>query len=170
MDPYDPICKAIVENEKWTAEKLGNPGVEFIRKMVISHRDIVGSTLVEFTHAWYQRDDHPPTIQEALNWKKHVSDSHEGISQFLFVHGHVHIPREETENNLTIYCQGATGLPFDKDPRGSVAFLTVGDTINWEVVRFDYNKEVIIKSLEQRKTPFYLSLKNTVKYASIGDD
>ena len=170
MDPYDPICKAIVENEKWTAEKLGNPGVEFIRKMVISHRDIVGSTLVEFTHAWYQRDDHPPTIQEALNWKKHVSNAHEGISQFLFVHGHVHIPREETENNLTIYCQGATGLPFDKDPRGSVAFLTVGDTINWEVVRFDYNKEVIIKSLEQRKTPFYLSLKNTVKYASIGDD
>ena len=170
MDPYDPICKAIVKNTKWTAEKIGNPGVEFIRKMVISHRDIVGSTLVEFTHAWYQRDDHPPTIQEALNWKKHVSDSHEGISQFLFVHGHVHIPREETENNLTIYCQGATGLPFDKDPRGSVAFLTVGDTINWEVVRFDYNKEVIIKSLEQRKTPFYFSLKNTVKYASIGDD
>jgi len=170
MDPYDPICKAIVENEKWTAEKLGNPGVEFIKKMVISHRDIVGSTLVEFTHAWYQRDDHPPTIQEALNWKKHVSASHEGISQFLFVHGHVHIPREETEDNLTIYCQGATGLPFDKDPRGSVAFLTVGDTINWEVVRFDYNKELIIKSLEQRKTPFYLSLKNTVKYASIGDN
>ena len=31
MDPYDPICKAIVENEKWTAEKLGNPGVEYIR-------------------------------------------------------------------------------------------------------------------------------------------
>ena len=170
MDPYDPICKAIVENEKWTAEKLGKPGIEFIRKMVISHRDIVGSTLVEFTHAWYQRDDHPPTIQEALNWKKHVSDSNKEISQFLFVHGHVHIQREETENNLTIYCQGATGLPFDKDPRGSVAFLTVGDTTNWEVVRFDYNKELIINSLEQRKTPFYLSLKNTVKYASIGDD
>ena len=74
MDPYDPICKAIVENEKWTAEKLGKPGIEFIRKMVISYRDVVGSTLVEFTHAWYQRDDHPPTIQEALNWKKHVSD------------------------------------------------------------------------------------------------
>ena len=82
----------------------------------------------------------------------------------------MHAENKGTENNLTIYCQGATGLPFDKDPRGSVAFLTVRDTINWEVVRFDYNKEVIIKSLEQRKTPFYLSLKNTVKYASIGDD
>ena len=35
--------------------------------------------------------------------------------------------REEKNNNLTIYCQGATGLPFDKDTRGSVAFLTIGE-------------------------------------------
>ena len=170
MDPYDPICKAIVENEKWTAKKLGKTGIDFIRKMVISHRDIISSTLVEFTHAWYQRDDHPPTMQEALNWKKHVKDAHDNISNFLFVHGHVHIPRMETEKNLTIYCQGATGLPFDKDTRGSVAFLTVGEKINWEVIRFDYDKELIIKRLEERKTPFYLSLKNTVKYASIVDN
>ena len=170
MDPYDPICKAIVDNEKWTAEKLGKAGTDFIRKMVVSHRDVIGSTLVEFTHAWYQRDDHPPTMQEALNWKAHVKDSHDNISNFIFVHGHVHVPREEKEDNLTIYCQGATGLPFDKDTRGSVAFLTIGDIVNWEVIRFDYDKELIIKRLEERKTPFYLNLKNTVKYASIGDN
>ena len=170
MDPYDPICKAIVDNEKWTAEKLGKAGTDFIRKMVVSHRDVIGSTLVEFTHAWYQRDDHPPSMQEALNWKAHIKDSHDNISNFIFVHGHVHVPREEKEGNLTIYCQGATGLPFDKDTRGSVAFLTIGDTVNWEVIRFDYDKELIIKRLEERKTPFYLNLKNTVKYASIGDN
>ena len=170
MDPYDPICKAIVDNEKWTAEKLGKAGTDFIRKMVVSHRDIIGSTLVEFTHAWYQRDDHPPTMQEALNWKSHVKDSHDNISNFIFVHGHIHKPREERKDNLTIYCQGATGLPFDKDARGSVAFLTIGDTVSWEVIRFDYDKELIIKRLEERKTPFYLNLKNTVKYASIGDN
>ena len=67
MDPYDPICKAIVENEKWTADKIGDEGVDFIIKMAISHREIVDSTLIEFTHAWYQRDDHPPSIEEALN-------------------------------------------------------------------------------------------------------
>jgi len=170
MDPYDPICKAIVDNEKWTAEKLGKAGTDFIRKMVVSHRDVIGSTLVEFTHAWYQRDDHPPSMQEALNWKAHIKNSHDNISNFIFVHGHVHVPREEKEDNLTIYCQGATGLPFDKDTRGSVAFLTIGDTVNWEVIRFDYDKELIIKRLEERKTPFYLNLKNTVKYASIGDN
>ncbi|MEC7855556.1 MAG: hypothetical protein VYC61_02345, partial [Candidatus Neomarinimicrobiota bacterium] len=89
---------------------------------------------------------------------------------FVFVHGHVHIPREDIENNLTILCQGATGLPFDKDPRGSVAFLTVGDETNWEVIRFDYDKELIINRLDQRKTPFYINLKNTIKYASIGNN
>ena len=34
MDPYDPLCIAIVENEKWTSEKLGSEGINFIRKMV----------------------------------------------------------------------------------------------------------------------------------------
>ena len=67
-------------------------------------------------------------------------------------------------------CQGATGLPFDKDTRGSVAFLTIGEKTNWEVIRFDYDKEFIIDRLEKRETPFYVNLKNTVKYASIGND
>ena len=38
MDPDDPICQAIVQNEKWTAEKVGDPGVEFVRKMKVAHR------------------------------------------------------------------------------------------------------------------------------------
>ena len=170
MDPFDPICIAIVENEKWTAEKIGKKGMDFIRKMPISHREIIGDTLVEFTHAWYQRDDHPPSLNEAINWKNHIQDSYSNISDFVFVHGHVHIPRQEKKDNLTILCQGATGLPFDKDPRGSVAFLTIDKDIKWEVIRFDYDKELIINRLEERKTPFYLNLKNTVKYASIGNN
>ena len=170
MDPFDPICIAIVENEKWTAKKIGKKGVDFIRKMPISHREIIGDTLVEFTHAWYQRDDHPPSMNEAINWKNHVQGFHSNISDFVFVHGHVHIPRQEKKDNLMILCQGATGLPFDKDPRGSVAFLTIDKDIKWEVIRFDYDKEFIINRLEERKTPFYLNLKNTVKYASIGNN
>lgn len=170
MDPYDPVCKAIVENEKWTAEKVGKEGFEFIRKMVISHRETIGKTLVEFTHAWYQRDDHPPSMDEALNWKKHVNNATNNIDNYIFIHGHVHIPREETVENLTIYCQGATGLPFDKNTKGSVAFLEVGNDVKWEVIRFDYDKELIMNRLEERKTPFYSHLKNTVKYASIGNN
>ena len=94
MNPYDPVCRAIVENEKWTAEKIGDRGIEFIRKMLVSHREIIGSTLIEFTHAWYQRDDHPPSIEEALNWKKNVYSSNKDIEKFVFVHGHVHACRQ----------------------------------------------------------------------------
>ena len=170
MDPDDPICQAIVQNEKWTAEKVGDPGIEFIRTMRISYREIIGTTLVEFTHAWYQRDDHPPSIQEALNWRNHIINAYPEIDRLVFVHGHVHIPRNESDENLTILCQGSTGLPFDNDPRGSVAFLTINDDIKWDVVRFEYDNNKIIDRLKKRQIPFYKHLQKTVKHGAIQND
>ncbi len=170
MDPDDPVCQDIVANEKWTAEQVGQGGVEFVNKMHISHREVVGHTLVEFTHAWYQRDDLPPTIEEALQWRNHVHAAHPEVDQFIFIHGHVHHPRNDAAENLKVLCQGATGMPFDEDPRGSVAFLTIGDYFEWDVIRFDYNKEATIQLLDDRKPPFYRNLKNTVRYAAIRND
>ena len=170
MSPDDPICKEIIANEEWTANKLGEEGVKFCSPMHIAHRDIIGSTLVEFTHAWYQRDDIPPTMDEAIGWKNHVAKAHPELTDFVFVHGHIHTPRNETKDNLRILCQGATGLPFDEDPRGSVAFLTVGDKFEWDVIRFDYDISLTISRLEDRQPPFYKNLKNTVKFATIRND
>ena len=51
--------------------------------MHIAHRDIIGSTLVEFTHAWYQRDDIPPTMDEAIGWKNHVAKAHPELTDFV---------------------------------------------------------------------------------------
>ena len=171
MDPYDPICQAIVKNEKWTADLLGEEGREFCNNMKIAHREIVGNTLIEFTHAWYKRDDKPPSVTEALNWRDHIVESNPKIEQVVFVHGHVHVPRHQIVENLTILCQGATGLPFDRDQRGAVAFLTIeNDNVIWEVDRYEYDKESTTKQLEKRKPPFYTNLKNTIKFASIRND
>ena len=170
MSPDDPICKAIVANEEWTANELGEEGVEFCSAMKIAHREIIGNTLIEFTHAWYQRDDIPPTIEEALLWRNHVLNGNPDIQEFVFIHGHIHTQRNDSKENLRILCQGATGLPFDEDPRGAVAFLTVGDEIKWDVIRYDYNKSETIELLEELKPPFYTNLQNTVKYASIRND
>ena len=63
MDPYDPICQAIVANEEWTAAQLGQEGVDFALEMHVAHREIIGNVLVEFTHAWYQRDAQPPSME-----------------------------------------------------------------------------------------------------------
>ena len=114
--------------------------------------------------------DRPPTMDEALSWRNHVLKGNAEIDKFIFVHGHVHTPRNESKENLTIYCQGATGLPFDEDPRGAVAFLSVGQNVEWEVVRYDYDKSETIDLLEELKPPFYTNLQNTVKYASIRND
>ena len=67
---------------------------------------------------------------------------------------------------MTILCQGATGLSFDGDTRGAVAFLTVGDTFEWDVIRYTYDHTATIKELEKRKPPFYENLMKTVRYAS----
>ena len=170
MDPYDPICQAIVQNEKWTANALGLEGKQFISQMKIAHREIVGNILIEFTHAWYQRDDKPPSVAEALNWRDHVIDSNPEIEKVVFVHGHVHVPRHQVVENLTILCQGSTGLSFDRDQRGSVAFLSIGEEIEWDTVRFEYDYETTINRLEERKPPFYSNLKKTLKYATIQND
>ena len=75
------------------------------------------------------------------------------------------------QENLKILCQGATGLPFDRDQRGAVAFLSIkNNQINWEVDRYEYDKEVTSEQLEKRKPPFYTNLKNTIKFASIRND
>ena len=170
MDPYDPICQAIVANEEWTAAQLGQEGVDFALEMHVAHREIIGNILVEFTHAWYQRDDQPPSMEEIMNWRNHVKNSHPEIEKFIFVHGHIHTPRYETEDDLTIYCQGSTGLPFDETPKGAVAFLTVGNSVEWDVVRYDYDQDATVNLLEERQPPFYSNLQNTVRYATINND
>ncbi|MDC0480243.1 metallophosphatase family protein [Candidatus Marinimicrobia bacterium] len=171
MDPYDPICQAIVKNEKWTADLLGQEGRDFCKSMEIAHREIVGSTLVEFTHAWYKRDDKPPSIVEAMHWRDHVIEANPEIKKVIFIHGHVHVPRHQVIENLTILCQGATGLPFDRDQRGSVAFLTVENgNVNWDVNRYNYDLSITTNQLEKRRPPFFTNLQNTIKFASIRND
>ncbi|MDP7036522.1 MAG: hypothetical protein QF453_01165, partial [Candidatus Marinimicrobia bacterium] len=144
--------------------------IDFIKTMHVAHREIIDGTLVEFTHAWYQRDDQPPTIEEASRWRDHVIAKNDALNQFVFIHGHTHIPRYDEAENLLILCSGATGLPFDKNTNGSVAFLTVGDSINWDVHRYEYDAKKVIQQLEERKPPFYKNLQNTLRYACIRND
>ena len=62
-------------------------------------------------------------------------------------------------------------MPFDRDQRGSVAFLTVDNNeVKWDVDRYDYDMEITTNQLEKRKPPFYKNLKNTIKFASIRND
>ena len=92
MSQDDPILKEIIENEKWTADQIGETGTSFCESMITSHKEVFGSTWVEFSHAWYERDEIPPTIDEALEWRDNISKSYPEIEEFVFVHGHLHIP------------------------------------------------------------------------------
>ena len=171
MDPDDPVCIDIIANEKWTAEQIGEAGKQFIREMHLSYYETIEDTYVEFTHAWFGRDELPPTLDEAKKWRDQAQNKHPETKRFVFVHGHTHIPRNEQFGNLTVLCPGSTGLPFDEDIRGVVAFLHVHDNnVQWEVKRFDYDNQQALDHLEQTKPPFYHNLISTIKYASIRND
>ena len=171
MSQDDPVVKAIVQHQKWVFEQIGQDGIDFITKHTkISYREVFDSTLIEFTHAWYERDDIPPSLNEAKVWREHVNRAHPKINDFIFVHGHIHLPREENHKNLKILCPISTGLPFDKVTKGAIGFLTVGDKFEWEVHRFEYDLNVTINLLEKRRPPFYENLQNTIRYAEIRNE
>lgn len=170
MSPDDPVCQGIVQHEHWAYDQLGPAGLEFIKKLRISFREKVDSTLVEFCHAWFERDDQVPTLAEAITWRNHINYRYPEIKQFVFVHGHIHLFRHEENCNLRILCQGSTGLPFDRSTKGAVGFLTVGQECVWEVERFDYDLQATLDLLEARKPPFYRNLQNTVRYAEIRNE
>jgi len=171
MDPDDPLNLDIVSNEKWTAEQVGDEGIEFVRNMRMSYFVNIYGTYVEFTHAWFGRDEYPPTMEETKRWRDHEQQKHSQAKRFVFVHGHTHIPRNEQFGNLRVYCPGSTGLPFDEDRRGVVGFMTIkGDTLKWEAQRFDYDYDGAIQLLKETQPPFYKNLHATLKYASIRND
>lgn len=171
MDPDDPVCIGIIADEKWTAEQLGQAGTDFVRSMRLSYFEHINGTYVEFTHAWFGRDDMPPTLEEARQWRNHASRRHPNTNRYVLVHGHTHLPRQEFIGNLNVYCQGATGLPFDEDQRGAVGFLTISpDDVAWEVERFDYDVDAAIQHMEEVQPPFYKNLANTLRYAGVHND
>ncbi len=171
MDPDDPVCIDIVANEKWTAEQIGLDGIEFIRSMKMSHFVNINGVYAEFTHAWFGRDELPPSLDEAKKWRDHEQVKHAEAQAFVFTHGHTHIPRHEHFGNLSVFCPGSTGLPFDEDKRGVVAFLKLENgSAHWEVNRFDYDYNAAIEHMDKIQPPFYKNLHSTLKYASIRND
>jgi len=171
MDPDDPVCIDIVANEQWTAEQIGPAGQAFIKNMRLSYFVSIHGTYVEFTHAWFGRDDLPPSLDEAKKWRDHEQIKHTEARRFILMHGHTHIPRDEHFGNLRVLCPGSTGLPFDEDPRGVVAFLKIkGDSIKWNAKRFEYASEAAMQQMQQVRPPFHANLYSTLKYASIRND
>jgi len=171
MDPDDPVCIDIVANEKWTAEQVGDEGIDFIRKMKRSYFVNMNRVCAEFTHAWFGRDELPPRLDEAKKWRDHEQAKHVEAQTFVFTHGHTHIPRHDHFGNLRVFCQGSTGLPFDEDRRGVLAFLKLENgSAFWEIKRFDYDFDAAIAQMDKVQPPFYKNLHSTLKYASIRND
>ena len=51
-----------------------------------------------------------------------------------------------------------------------MAFLTINESVQWEVVRYEYDINRTIEKLEELKPPFHHNLINTITFAEIRND
>ena len=49
-------------------------------------------------------------MMEVKSWKNHVQNSHPEVEKFVFIHGHIHTPRFEEEENISSALQAFTYL------------------------------------------------------------
>ena len=168
MKSNDPVLNGIVDHQKWVYEQIGTNLLDFIEQRTkISHNEIIGSNYLEFSHAWFKRDEKVPSVDEASELSKKYLNQNEKIKKITFVHGHIHLERNEKHNKFSIYCPISTGLPFDKLTKGSIGYLQIDEEVSFKIQRFDYDMERTINLLNKRKPPFYKNLIQTLKFAEI---
>jgi putative phosphoesterase len=72
----------------------------------------------------------------------------------LLVSGHSHVPFASHVNGTLVINCGSIGRPADCDPRGSFALVEIGDdSVEGEIVRFDYPVEEVVRALERLDVP-----------------
>ncbi|MBA25159.1 MAG: hypothetical protein CMG48_02900 [Candidatus Marinimicrobia bacterium] len=168
MNLNDHVLNGIVKHQKWVFDQIGAKLFEFIEKRTkISYNETIGSNHLEFSHAWFERDERAPSKHEARKLSDKYLNSNKNIKSIIFVHGHIHIERNDKHKNFSIYCPTSTGLPFDKVVKGSIGYLEINDDISFKIERFDYDFQKTIDLLNDRKPPFYKNLVQTVKFAEI---
>ena len=168
MSPGSAILNGIVKHQEWVNSEIGNELKDFIEKRTkISYCENIGSIHLEFTHAWYKRDEKVPTLNEVKEFSKKYFKSNKNIKKFILIHGHIHLKRIEIQKDFSIFCPISIGLPFDKLAKGAIGYLTIDSNVKFEIQRFNYNKELTIDLLKKRKPPFYKNLIDTIKFAEI---
>ena len=61
MKSNDPVLNGIVDHQKWVYEQIGTNLLDFIEQRTkISYNEIIGSNYLEFSHAWFKRDEKVP--------------------------------------------------------------------------------------------------------------
>ena len=128
MNSNSPILNGIVKHQEWINNEIGVELKDFIQQRTkTSYCEDIGPIHLEFTHAWYKRDEKVPTLNKVKEHAKKYLKSNKNIKKYIFIHGHIHLKRNEIHKDLSIFCPISTGLPFDKLTKGAIGYLTIDE-------------------------------------------
>ncbi|HLG70371.1 MAG TPA: metallophosphoesterase family protein [Chloroflexota bacterium] len=138
-------------NLRWTAERIGAEGLEYLAGWPFQqHLDFGPGTLV--VHASPLADN-----IGMFPWTPDSQLSHmlQDVDESLVVCGHTHLVMDRHPDQHRVISDGSAGFPFDHDVRPSYLILDdSGGRVKVEVRRVSYDVTAGIRELEQRHVPF----------------
>jgi diadenosine tetraphosphatase ApaH/serine/threonine PP2A family protein phosphatase len=131
----------------WTAQQLGQPGLDFLAKLPKQQLLPVSPQLtILAVHGSPRSDeenirlDTPESVLEAML---------QGANYNLLLCAHTHLPCDRMVTGRRIINIGSVGLPFDGDPRASYILIKLlsGGDYQVEFRRVAYDVEAVVNQL-----------------------
>jgi putative phosphoesterase len=139
---------------RWTAEQMGDEGLEFLKSLPASHKLAIDSFRLLAVHGSPRSDEEGLTLETGAGELKEMLPDR-GVS--VLTCGHTHIPMDRLLGGVRVINVGSVGLPFDGDPRACYALLTFpqreGSPTQVDLRRVAYDVEAAVDQFYARRHP-----------------
>jgi len=145
---------------EWTKKKVTQENKTYLRSLLPRYELEAGNIRILFVHG------SPRRINEYLFPDRpdvsflHMMEKEKGN---ILVCGHTHIPFHRFISSLTVINDGSVGRPKDGDWRACWLLLTIGDSVQVEFRRCEYDLNILKYRYSQTQLPqvFFNALKPT---------
>ena len=147
----------IIEHINWTRNQLSIENFEWLKSLPLIRRMDTDNRKIVIFHGDYE------------NTEKGLSDTTlERIAEEIIICGHIHKPYKKEIANKIIINPGSVGDPLDGDNRASYSIIEMlGDNLNVEYQRINYNISLYENELENRKVPWREFIIKRIRKASM---
>jgi len=164
MPPGDGWEAEAFANLRWTAEEIGDEGVEFVAGWPFRQQlETVPAAVV--LHASPLADN-----IGMFPWTPDAQLAHMTAQEAapLVVCGHTHVLMDRRLGSRRVISDGSAGFPFDGDLRPSYILLDdARGAIDLEIRRVSYDFEAAIRDLEHRGVPFAQVIAYQMRHAAL---
>ena len=143
-----------IKNHQWMHKNLSKSSIDFLESLPLERDIEIEGKKIHIAH--YPAD-------ETGKFKKYINKANlEQIKeQFsyadadIFFYGHTHVETINEENNIWYINPGSVGCPKSTNYVACGILEIKEKNINYEALHIEYNKEDVIKKIEEEKYPFF---------------